>query len=256
MPTYLNVKAIVLAKRPAGEKGEFLDILTSEYGVIEIYARNSGKITNTHNSSTQLLAYSEFSLHLKKNGYGLSSASPIRIFYELRVRLEALSLASYFSEMIRFAVLPQTQTVEIQRLFLTALHHLEKRQFSDDMIKAVFELRLASLLGFLPDVIMCRHCGEYMPLDLCFSIEEGSFCCRDCTPRQMEIVTGIISMPQATLLAIRHVVLREFEEIFFFHLSERASRPFYDFAEGFIGYHLDHRFPTLTYYHSIKGVPL
>ena len=110
---------------------------------------------------------------------------------------------------------------------------------------------MAALLGFMPDVVMCRKCGTYLPAELSFSVEGGYFCCRAC--RDPESLAQWIDMPAASLQAVRHIVLSDFERIFSFRIGEAAQAPLYAFAEAFLQYHIDRKFPTLEFYQAISG---
>lgn len=249
----LNVKGVVLTQKPVGEQDRFIDILTAEYGVIEVLVKGAAKISSKTGSATQLFAYAAFSLADKKNGRAriLSSVSPIQIFYGLRSSVPAVSLASYFSQVICFSVLPRAGTPEILRLMLNCLHFLSEGTYDAAMLKAVFELRMAALLGYMPDVIMCRECGAYLPAALRFSVEGGYFCCRNCRSTE-DIAAHWIDMPAASLQAVRHIVLSDFGRIFSFRLGETAREPLYTFAEEFLRYHIDRQFPTLEFYKTIR----
>ncbi|MBP0973953.1 MAG: DNA repair protein RecO [Oscillospiraceae bacterium] len=249
----LNVKGVVLSQTPVGEQDRFIDILTAEYGVIEVLVKGAAKITSKTGSATQLFAYSQFSLADKKHGRAriLNSVSPIHIFYGLRSSVPAVALASYFSQIIGFSVLPRAGTPELLRLMLNSLHYLSEGTYPTAHIKAVFELRAASLLGFMPDVVMCRTCGTYLPAELSFSVEGGYFCCKDCRPA--ESMAHWIDMRAASLQAVRHIVLSDFEKIYAFRLGELAQEPLYAFAEAFLQYHIDRHFQTLDFYKVVSG---
>ena len=250
----LTVKGIVLMQRTVGEQDRFIDILTAEYGVMEVFVKGAGKISSRTGSGTQLFAYSEFCLADKKHGARtLNSVSPIQIFYGLRGSVTAVALASYFSQIINFAVLPRTGIPEILRLMLNCLHFLSEGTKSEAVLKAVFELRMASLLGFLPDVVMCRRCGTYLPETLYFRVKDGHFFCRTCL-HSGEETEGCIAMPAGTLQAIRHIVLSDFGKIFSFRVSDSAAAPLGAFAEDYLRYHIDRSFPTLEFYKTLHGM--
>ncbi len=250
----LTVKGVVLTQRMVGEQDRFIEILTAEYGVIEVLVKGAGKISSKTGSGTQLFAYSEFCLNDKKKGARmLGSVSPIQIFYGLRSSVTAVALASYFSQVITFAVLPRAGIPEILRLMLNCLHFLSQKEPDELMLKAIFELRIAALLGFLPDVVMCRECGKYLPETLYFSVEDGYFVCKDCR-RPSDELRQFVEMPAGTLQAIRHVVLSDFEKIFSFRLKENCREPLFRFAEQFLQYHIDRRFKTLEFYKTLRGM--
>ncbi len=248
----LTVKGVVLTQRQVGEQDCFIDILTENRGVLEVLVKGAGKINSKSGSGVQLFAYSDFCLRTAKNGYALNSVSPIRIFYKLRSSVSAVALASYFSQVVKFSVLPQKNTPEIQRLFLNCLHYLSEQQYPEALLKAIFELRIAALLGFMPDVVMCRECGCYLPEEICFAVDEGCFYCADCH-HPAEDVMPAIAMPAGTLQAIRHIVLQDFEKIFSFRLKEHCCEPLFSFAEAFLHFHIDGRFFTLEFYRAISG---
>ena len=249
----LNVKGVVLTQTPVGEQDRFIDILTAEQGVIEVLVKGAAKISSKTGSATQLFSYAQFSLADKKHGRAriLNSVSPIHIFYGLRSSVTAVALASYFSQIIGFSVLPKSGTPEVLRLLLNSLHYLSEQTYDELQLKAVFELRMAALLGFMPDVVMCRRCGTYLPAELSFSVEGGYFCCSGC--RDPESLAHWIDMPAASLQAMRHIVLSDFERIFSFRLGDAAKAPLYAFAETFLQYHIDRRFSTLDFYRAISG---
>ena len=243
----LTVKGVVLTQKPVGEQDKFIDILTDELGVLEVLVKGAGKISSKSGCATQLFAYSAFCLHRGKRGYIHDSVSPIQIFYSLRDSLTAVALASYFSQVVQFSVLPQASNREIQRLFLNCMHFLAEKQYPESMLKSIFELRMSALLGFMPDVVMCRSCGAYLPETLLFSVEEGSFCCKACAGS----AENGIEMPAAVLQAVRHIVLQDMERIFSFRLHEDCMKILCMFAEQFLQYHFDHRFSALDYYRAV-----
>ncbi|MDE5753956.1 MAG: DNA repair protein RecO [Oscillospiraceae bacterium] len=249
----MRIKGVVLSQKILGEQDKFIDILT-ENGVIEILVKGSAKITSKTGSATQLFAYTEFDISDRKNSknfYLLRSVSPIQIFYGLRMSVTSVALASYFTQVILYSALPRTNTPEILRLLLNCLHYLSETDPEPDtlQIKCIFELRIASLLGFQPDVLMCRKCGCYLPEQLYFSVENGCFFCKSCGE------FGIL-MPAGTLQAIRHIVLQDFEKIFSFRIAPNCQESLFAFAEQFLQYHTDRHFQALDYYQKISQIRL
>lgn len=244
----MTIKGVVLSQKAWGEQDKFIDILT-ETGIVEILVKGSAKMTSKTGSATQLFAYAEFDVSDKKNRknfYMLRTVMPIQIFYGLRNSVSVVALASYFAQVILYSALPHTNTPEILRLLLNCFYYLsEKNETLDELLlKCIFELRIASLLGFLPDVIMCRNCNCYLPKNLYFSVEQGCFYCESCKK------IGIF-MPAGALQAIRHIVLQDFEKIFWFKISEHCKKPLFTFAEEFLQYHTDKSFQALEYYKKI-----
>ena len=161
-----TVEGIVLKERSVGEQDKFIDILTKESGVLEISVKGAKKINGRSGSSTQLLAYSRFCIDKRGSYLYLNSAEPIHILYGLRSSLSKISLASYFADVLRSCIKPEAQNGDIMRLMLNCLHYLETGERDEKLLKAIFELRLMSEIGYMPDIVACRSCGVFEPDEL------------------------------------------------------------------------------------------
>lgn len=243
------VEGIVLKERPVGEQDKFIDVLTREKGIIELSVRGARKINGKSGSSTQLFAYSRFCYDKRGERLCLNSAEPLHIFYGLRNSLTALTLAGYFAEVLRFCVSERVDSGNVLRLFLNTMHFLENGKRSEQLLKSIFELRLMSDIGFMPDVLACRECGVFEPEKLHFSVREGYFLCDDCFGSAGG--EGFITMELPVLSAVRHIVLADFERIFNFRLSEKSGDELAFFSELYLTTHLERNFKTLDFYRSL-----
>ncbi len=244
----ITVKGIVLREYAVGENGKFIDILTQENGVISLTVRGARKINGKSGSSTQLFAYSEFCYSENGDYRILNSSEPIRIFYKLRNSLTKISLASYFAEVVRFCAEPQPDN-DILRLFLNTLHFLENDLRDEKMLKAIFELRLMSEIGFMPDVTICQKCGAFEPHELFFSIRESCFYCKDCFSGNPD---EWYKINISVLSAMRHILLTDFNRLYNFRTSENTMNTLSDVAEKYLLFRLERNFRTLSFYKSLK----
>lgn len=244
-----TVEGIVLKERSVGEQDKFIDILTKESGVLEVSVKGARKINGKSGSSTQLLAYSRFCIDKRGRYLCLNSAEPIHIFYGLRSSLTKISLASYFAEVMRFCIKPEAQNGDIMRLMLNCLHYLENGERDERMLKALFELRLMSETGYMPDVVACRSCGVFEPEELFFCISDGGFFCADCFDSDSSADYMKIKLP--VLSAVRHIVLADFDRLFNFRVSESTQQRLSALAESYILTHLERNFGTLDFYKSL-----
>lgn len=244
-----TVKGIVIKERTAGEQDKFIDVLTEEYGVIELTVRGAKKISGKLGSSVQLFAYSNFCYSQRGEYLILNSAEPIRIFYGLRDSLTKISLASYFADVLRFCISPETNSGDIMRLFLNTLHYLEKNLRNEKMLKSIFELRLMSEIGFMPDVLACRECGLFEPAELFFSVRESCFYCKDCFHGNAD---EWYKIKISVLSAIRHILLSDFDRLYNFRTSDETMDRLSIIAENYLVLHLERNFRTLDFYKSLK----
>lgn len=244
-----TVEGIVLKERSVGEQDKFIDILTKESGVIEVSVKGAKKINGKSGSSTQLLAYSRFCIDKRGNYMYLNSAEPIHIFYGLRSSLSKISLASYFADVMRSCIKPEAQNGDIMRLMLNCMHYLETGERDEKFLKAVFELRLMSDIGYMPDVVACRSCGMFEPEELYFCIRDGGFFCADCF--ENGTASDYLKVKLPVLSAVRHIVLTDLGRIFNFRVSEGTQEKLSALAESYLLTHLEHSFGTLEFYKTI-----
>ena len=248
-----TINGIVIKQRSFGESDKFADILTNE-GIIEISVKGAKKITGKNSSSVQLFAYSRFCIDERNKRKFLNSAEPIHIFYGLRDNLKKLSLASYFADILKYCITSEKQNNNVLRLFLNTLYFLEKDSEKCDFLKSVFEFRLMSEIGMMPDVLACRNCGAFEPENIFFSITESSFCCKECH-QSVENENGITA-PLSLLKAVRHIVLSDFDRLFSFRVSPEIQNYLSYLSEQYIISHLERNFSTLTFYKSIKDMKI
>ena len=247
------IEGIVLKERSVGEQDKFIVILTKESGVLEVSVKGARKIAGKSGSSTQLFAYSRFCLQQRRERMYLNSAEPIHIFYGLRSSLTGLSLASYFAQVLKFCCTEAySGNGDVMRLTLNTLHYLEKNLRSEELLKSIFELRLMSEIGYMPDILACRSCGKYEPRELLFYTHDGSFCCADCGSETNDSESDYFKIKLPVLNAVRHIVLADFDRLFNFRVSEPVQLALSTLSEAYLTEHLERRFNTLDFYKSLK----
>ena len=126
----------------------------------------------------QLLSYGEFTLFEYKGQYTINEAHSIELFQGLRRDLPKLSLGTYFAQVADVLSQEDLPNPELQSLLLNCLYALSKMNEPAAKIKAVFELRGASLAGYMPDLFGCHACGSQAPDK--FDISEGLLECTRC----------------------------------------------------------------------------
>jgi len=246
-------QGLILVQRSSGEKGRFIDILTAHNTLREVYVRGSQKVTSA-NLTVQQFSYATFSIASRKERYYLDSVQPIHIFYHLRDSLSRLSLASYFSELVRFSVqefhVPK-ENCQVFRLMLNTLHYLEEGTRPKNLLKPIFELRLMTELGMMPDLLICRRCSTYLPESLYFSPRSGYFHCAAC--QAADPLPSPILLQRSGLQAMRHIVFADFHRLFSWNLGEKNLAAVGRCTEAFVRYHLDLQIPALDFYHQIAA---
>ena len=243
----------VISVRDVGDNDRFITVLSPDMGLVEISVKGAKKLGSGNNASTQLFACSKFCFRERSGRYYLNSSEPVKIFYGLRLDMQKLALASYFSEIITCAVTAGQTANDIYRLFLNSLYMISEKEADCDFIKFVFEMRVSAALGMMPGLLGCDECYR-SDVPLYFLIKQGIFLCdehmqtRVLYPNKynIEITPGMFE-------AIRFVCLSELDRIFSFRLSEDALKKLGKISELYAQEHFERHFRTLDFYHSISA---
>ncbi|MBQ7990922.1 MAG: DNA repair protein RecO [Oscillospiraceae bacterium] len=248
----INTDGIVIDRTEAGDTGYYLKVLSPEKGLIDVTVRGAKKQNSANGAASQLFACSKMSLSLSKGRYYMSGSEPIRSFYGIRLDIKKLSLAAYFSEVVRQTVTGEQTARDIYRLFTNSMYMLSEKEADCGFVKAVFELRLCADLGMMPGLLGCDECYK-TENKMYFLIDGGILLC----PKHMDtrrIYPGPYSavMSAGVVEAMRHICLSDMGKIFSFRVSERAMAVLSDVAERYAEYHTGRHYGTLDYYKKIE----
>jgi len=243
-----STDGLVIKEQKVGEADRLITILTRDRGLVRAFANGAYKLKHKNASSTQLLCYSKFLLYQSKSGYTVNEAEPLELFYGLRNHLEKLSLAQYFCELALMLVPEEAESEGILRLLLNALFYLSRGLRDDALIKGVYEMRLLSKLGYMPDLVMCEDCGVYEADTMHFFVNRAKLLCGSCfQPSHAQSAP----LGKGALTALRHCVYADFSKVFSFTLPEEATGQFARAAQAYLLCNLDRAPKTLAFYESI-----
>ena len=134
---------------------------------------------------------------------------------------------------------------EVLSLTLNALYALAKLRKPQDLVKAAFELRLACIGGYEPDLTGCAVCGRAD----CgrFLVSGGCLQCLECG-----LGEGL-SLPVSAgcLAAMRYITGCDAKRLFSFSLDGPARKELADAAETYLVTQLERGFYTLDFYKSL-----
>ena len=241
------VKGIVLRGVDTKESDRILTVLTAELGKVAVVAKGARSRRSRVTAATQLLVYSDMVLSESHGWQILSEANTIALFDGVRQDVELLSLASYFAELTESVTLEGTESGEILSLLLNALYALGELRKPPEQVKAAFELRLMSLVGFAPLLDGCAVCREADPAEPVLDIRGGVLRCRRCGGENG------LSLTPGTLAAMRHVVYGEAKRLYSFTLAPEDQRRMSLAAESYVRAMLERDFRTLDFYKSLRG---
>ncbi len=249
----LTAKGLIIREHNVGEADRFVTVLTDRLGVIRASVRGARRVNSRAGASTRLLSFSQLSLVKGREKYIIDTAVPLRVFFAIGADMESIALAQYFCELFGAAAPREEEAEAFLRLLLNALHLLEQKQ-ERERIKAVTELRLSVMAGYMPDLNVCR-CRNEQPKALWFLPQSGVLCCENCLPREREHGAGegkgAVPLSGTLLAAMRHIVYKE-QRCFSFRLPQADCQALSAITERFLLCQLSRSFKTLEFYHSLN----
>ncbi len=242
-----NTDGLILKEQNIGEKDKLVTVLTRHNGLVRAFVRGAKSVNNRKNSSTGMFCFSKLCLYKTKESYIIDEAEPIELFFELRNDLEKLSLAQYFSELVITLVQEDEPAEEYLRLILNSLYFLAKGKMPIEQVKAITELRLMCIAGYMPNLVACDRCGEYETDTMYFDVEDGLLYCENCMSDSM-----LFPLDIGLIKALRHIAFSDFEKIYSFKMEEQALPDLSYITEKYLLSKLQRNFKTLEFYKSIQ----
>lgn len=254
-----EVTGLVLKSVNLGESDRLITIFTKESGNVSAMVKGARSLKNRNMAASQQFCYSTFVLYKKGDKLWVRESNLIESFFGLRDTIEGLSLAGYIVEVLSDVTTAEAEG-ELLRLALNSLYAISEKKYSLDKIKSAFEIRAMSIIGFMPEVLSCRECGEGAG-DFFFDIMGGSIRCYKCKEKaerqRSDIyddgtrdVVSILSEGAKTALA--YLVHSPIERIFAFSISDADMEILTRATEKYITNQLERSFKSLEFYKEVK----
>jgi len=245
---YLKIQGLVLRRTEYNDHDVLLTILSKEHGKITAKARGLKRKNSPLTAQCQLLAFAEFTLFEYRGMYTINEASTLELFLDLRRDLGKLSLGTYFAQAAEVISQEDLPNPELQSLVLNCLYALSKLGEPEIKVKAAFEMRVACLAGFQPELTGCAGCGNEWPDR--FDIKAGMLECASCRNPESDGIRMPVS--PAVLQAMRYLCFCGGRKIFAFRLPDDAMAQLADVTESYLTTQLERGFSTLDFYKSLN----
>lgn len=169
-------------------------------------------------AATQYLCFGEYLVYQGASSYNINSCEVNEVFYNLRMDVEKLQYAAHITKIINDVTDENQNTYKILQLFLNTLYVLSETDKNMDLVISIFKIKLMCLLGFTPIIDRCSSCGQEVHSNLhYFSFKDNGLKCQNCSRQDK----GAVEMSEATLSAIKYIVLAPPKKLFSFNLSEQ-----------------------------------
>ena len=243
---YLTTRGLVLRITDYNDRDSLITLLTPENGKILAKVRGLRRKNSPMTAPCQLFAYGEYTLFEYNGRYTVNEAVSVELFQGLRRDLVKLSLGTYFAQVSDVISQEDLPNPELLSLTLNCLYALSSDMESDDKVKAAFELRIACIAGYLPDLGGCHLCGNLQPDR--FDISEGRLECSHCRDSSSGIRMPVYP---GTLEAMRYLVGCQAKKLFSFSLGKENLIQLSQITEAYLTTQLERGFSTLDFYKSL-----
>lgn len=187
-------------------------------------------------AATQFLCFGDYLIYQGINSYNINSCEVNEVFYNIRMDLEKLQYASHITKIINDVTDENQNTYKILQLFLNTLYVISETDKNPDLVISIFKLKLMCLLGFTPIIDRCSTCKKNENITLNhFSFRDNGFKCEACSRQDK----GAIELSDATINAIKYIIMAPPKKIFSFNLTEQKAKELELVAKIYLNEKLD-----------------
>ncbi len=245
----ITTDGIIIKEKNIDEDDRLLWILTKDKGVITAYAKGAKRMKSSMASSTEFLSYSRFVIFQNRDRHWVDKADGNHIFFGIRGSIEKLALASYIAQLTA-ELIPEGECGEdYLRLILNTLHMLDKDLRPLSLLKPLFEMRLLSMSGYMPNLVACRGCHCFTHDAMHFSPQSGELSCPDCL--QETPMSDGTPVDPGLLAAMRHIIYTDFEKLYNFTLPPESLRQLERVSAAYLKTRLEKSLTALDFYENL-----
>ncbi len=259
------IDGVVVRVRDMGDHDRYLSVLTAEKGRISILSKGSRSMRGAQVAVSQLYTYGNFEYYRRGDFNILKGGSAIDPFYALSFEIDRLNLAAYLCDLTCELTDEGEPAEEVLRLLLNSLYAISKSLYPLELIKAAFEMRIAAVSGYEPDLVGCAVCGKAAAEHGYLDVMNGALLCPDCLQKRGREVprTGAYDdIRQADILcpisgavreALRYCIGAPLSRLFSFELKDADDRhALCKTTETYLLSHLGRGFDSLDFYHTMQ----
>ena len=260
--TEIKKNGLVIQEKELGENDKLLTILVERYGKMFVVVKGAKSVRNRHMAACQLFSYASFGLRKRGNYYYITDSDLMESYYDIRTDIAKLSLASFVCDVVNDVVQEGNCEDDVLKLALNTFYAIAKNLKPLEHIRAAFELRIAVVSGFTPNLESCSCCGEGKLNNAYFDLVDGVVFCSKCknnlfytsaensfSERGLDKPIEILS--ESVIAAIRYVINAKPERFLSFVLHDDEANSFYNVCEKFLLNQLERGFYSLNFYKSL-----
>jgi DNA repair protein RecO (recombination protein O) len=241
---------ILLRRQDLRETSILLTFYTRDFGKIKGIVRGvRGPRACFGGGAFELFALDGIIFYERKGGeiFTISQCDLLNYFNPIRMSLEKLSYAAYMVELLDSVTSLSDKNSEVFDLTLNSITLLEGISSSKRAAR-IFEIKLLSLLGLMPNLDQCASCGKKAGSNPRFSLQHGGLICKDCLSTDRMAV----SILPGTVKFMEHIRSSSFERAAMVKVSAEVGRELERLLRRYLDYHIERRLKTIQFIKEIE----
>lgn len=203
----LNTQGIVLKSVTYKENDLILTIYTRKLGKIAAIARGAKKSKSSLLSSSQIFAYSNFTLKKEGNLYRVTQSEIIKSFYNLSYNFDAFSYSAHILKLIDNFTIDNQPNNRLFILLAQCLYLFCEEDIDMEYLNLCFKLKFLDYIGFKPIVNKCVNCYNSDLKNTVFNIYEGGVLCKKCSDNFEHNLNINVTTPQLMDYILKNDIL-------------------------------------------------
>lgn len=245
-----KTQGFVLRRDDIRETSILLTAYTRDFGKIKLISKGVRIPEQRFISAYELFSLDEIVFYEKKKKgfFLLSQCELINFFPEVRKELERISYAAYFVEFLDSTAPLGERNEGIYELLQNCLELLSTKA-SPKRVARIFEIKLLSILGFMPRLKFCAECNKEIKAERArFSMPRGGVICDACFAKDRNAKPVLAG----TVRFISDIERLPFDRIKHIKVSSQVGSEVERLLGNFIDYHLDIKLKTRNFINKIS----
>ncbi|MBF0254121.1 MAG: DNA repair protein RecO [Candidatus Omnitrophica bacterium] len=239
--------AYVLGTRDYRDTSLMVTLYTRDFGKIKALIKGGRDARNKFGSSFEPFSLNEVLVYRRRRGdlHLVTQAELVDRWDGLRTDLERLGSAAYVAEVIDQLTdaEPHPQVFAL----ISDVYGFMDAGNSPKRSLRIFEIKLMSALGWMPELFCCVYCREVPGEPVYFSVSSGGLVCASCRHKDAPLVM----ISKGCALFLEEARKRPFADLRHIKVSRELGEKLEQMMRGFLEHHLTRRPKALSFLEKI-----
>lgn len=245
-----KTEAFILKTQPFRSSSLIITFFSNKFGKLKGIAKGVRKEREMRGALYELFTHVDMVFYEKTRSdlHLVSEASIVDSFDVLRARLDTISYASYFCELVDVLTEVHDPHPNLFSLLEVSFRYLPA--IPGERIARLFEIKLFNEIGWLPHLTGCIECGQTAFERGFFSPVQGTLICSNCSHKYPDV----LPVSRETLSILRMYSARPLEDCLKIIPTSAAERELKKLMESFLAYRLHDALKTQRFMKAIRTV--